>query len=333
MQSLLINNESSQSQIAPTNLQNIPNLANYQVNGYSNNVLNKLNSTPCVKVVIPTTCCVPKLYIYTLSAINQDLINDVNENFLFKVEIKFPVTVCDDLEVKCNTGMDENSANDYFCQFRIRGTPICERYCDLCCNYHDIHLKPMTFEIAPSKLEINQDNNEIPLGSIQRYVKYGNSYNVRQFYDHQNNLRYQIGLDEGCKCECSVSGICNCSGSGNCCSCDDCNGKKRFLLKKIFNKDLVECGEYNVVIKSSCCDSDVYTEIRFPNNANVPMKLFLLGGLIDAMIIPYLSTPEVKTPNSSNFIIPNNFWFIYLIVIIVFLILYAIMMIDILSVH
>ena len=44
MQSLLINNESSQSQIAPTNLQNIPNLANYQVNGYSNNVLNKLNS-------------------------------------------------------------------------------------------------------------------------------------------------------------------------------------------------------------------------------------------------------------------------------------------------
>ena len=345
MQSLLINNESSQSQIAPTNLQNIPNLANYQVNGYSNNVLNKLNSTPCVKVVIPKgKCCDPSniLHIYTLSAINQDLINDVNENFLFKVEIKFPVTVCDDLEVKCNTGMDENSANDYFCQFRIRGTPYCEQCSNnCCCNYNDIHLKPMTFEIAPSKLEINQDNNEIPLGSIQRFVKYGNSYNVRQFYDIQNNLRYQIGLDEGCKCDCSGScicncsgsGNCNCSGSGNCCSCDDCCGKKRFLFKKIFDKDLVECGEYNIVIKSGCCDSDVYLEIRFPNNTNVPMKLFLLGGLIDAMIIPYLSTPEVKTPNSSNFIIPNNFWFIYLIVIIVFLILYAIMMIDILSVH
>ena len=235
--------------------------------------------------------------------------------------------------------MDENSANDYFCQFRIRGTPYCEQCSNnCCCNYNDIHLKPMTFEIAPSKLEINQDNNEIPLGSIQRYVKYGNSYNVRQFYDIQNNLRYQIGLDEGCKCDCSGScicncsgsGNCNCSGSGNCCSCDDCCGKKRFLLKKIFNKDLVECGEYNIVIKSGCCDLDVYTEIRFPNNANVPMKLFLLGGLIDAMIIPYLSTPEVKTPISSNFIIPNYFWFIYLIVIIV---LYAITMIDFLSVH
>ena len=230
--------------------------------------------------------------------------------------------------------MDENSANDYFCQFRIRGTPYCEQCSNnCCCNYNDIHLKPMTFEIAPSKLEINQDNNEIPLGSIQRFVKYGNSYNVRQFYDIQNNLRYQIGLDEGCKCDCSGSCICNCSGSGNCCSCDDCCGKKRFLFKKIFDKDLVECGEYNIVIKSGCCDSDVYTEIRFPNDTNVPMKLFLLGGLIDAMIIPYLSTPEVKTPNSSNFTIPNNFWFIYLIVIIVFLILYAIMMIDILSVH
>ena len=327
MQSLLINNESSQSQIAPTNLQNLPNLANYQVNGYSNNVLNKLNSTPCVKVVIPKgKCCDPSniLHIYTLSAINQDLINDVNENFLFKADLKIPIWVCDDLEVKCYTGMDENSANDYFCQFRIRGTPYCEQCSNnCCCNYNDIHLKPMTFEITPSKLEINQDNNEIPLGSIQRYVKYGNSYNVRQFYDIQNNLRYQIGLDEGC----------NCSSSGNSCSCDDCCGKKRFLFKKIFDKDLVECGEYNIVIKSGCCDSDVYLEIRFPNNANVPMKLFLLGGLIDAMIIPYLSTPEVKTPNSSNFIIPNNFWFIYLIVIIVFLILYTIMMIDILSVH
>ena len=94
MQSLLINNESSQSQITPTNLQNIPNLANYQVNGYSNNVLNKLNSTSCVKVVIPKgKCCDPSniLHIYTLSAINQDLINDVNENFLFKADLKIPV--------------------------------------------------------------------------------------------------------------------------------------------------------------------------------------------------------------------------------------------------
>ena len=88
MQSLLINNESTQNQITPTNLQIMPNLANYQVNGYSNDVLNKLNNTPCVKVVIPKPKCnIPsnKFYIYTLSAINQDLINDTNENFLFKV--------------------------------------------------------------------------------------------------------------------------------------------------------------------------------------------------------------------------------------------------------
>ena len=233
--------------------------------------------------------------------------------------------VGDDLLVKCNTGSDEDSANDYFCQFRIKGTPYCEQCSNnCCCNYNDIHLKPMTFEIAPSKLEINQDNNEIPLGTIQRYVKYGNNYNVRQFYDNQNNLRYQIGFDEGCKF-CSGSCNCDCSFSGNCFSCDGCNWKKRFLFKKIFNKDLVECGEYNIVIKSGYCDSDAYTEIRFPNDTNVPMKLFLLGGLIDAMIIPYWSSPEVKFNNTRNFILNNtNFSIVYSILLIILVIFYSI---------
>ena len=54
--------------------------------------------------------------------------------------------------------MDENSANDYFCQFRIRGTPYCEQCSNnCCCNYNDIHLKPMTFE----KKQITFDNQEI----------------------------------------------------------------------------------------------------------------------------------------------------------------------------
>ena len=139
----------------------------------------------------------------------------------------------------------------------------------------------MTFDIALSKLKINQYNNEIPYYSIERYCKYSNNYSIRKFYDYQNNIKNQIDLDEVCKCEnyaiihlfeifLIVQG-------------------KKYLFKRVFDGNLEERRKYNIVLDTECYKAESYFEIRFHNDAVVPMKLLLLGGLFDAIFVLYNS--------------------------------------------
>ena len=98
------------------------------MNRYSNEILNKINNLPYLKIVIPQNCCdrLNLLYLYSLSLINDESPNEMNETFLFKVDIKLPLWVDENLEIKCYSGLNVDTANDYFCQYRIRGTPYCQ---------------------------------------------------------------------------------------------------------------------------------------------------------------------------------------------------------------
>ena len=99
-----------------------------------------------------------------------------------------------------------------------------------------------------------------------------------------------------------------------------------FIKFEIFNLIINFITNYLIiVVKDNCCDSDIYFEIRFPNDTNVPMKLFLLGGLIDAMIIPYWSSPEVKTNNTRNYFLSNNSFYIVYAIILIIIVVYSIM--------
>ena len=67
----------------------------------------------------------------------------------------------------------------------------------------------------------------------------------------------------------------------------------RLKFKNILDKNLNECGEFYTVDtpKLLCLCSKRTYEIRFPNDANVSMKLLLLGGLFEAIFMPYGSNP------------------------------------------
>jgi len=68
-----------------------PYITNNQMNRYSNDVLNKINNSPYLKIVIPQNCCdrLNLLYLYSLSSINDESPNEMNETFLFKVDINY----------------------------------------------------------------------------------------------------------------------------------------------------------------------------------------------------------------------------------------------------
>ena len=142
-------------------------------------------------------------------------------------------------------------------------------------------------DIAPSLLEINQDNNEAPYGRVERYRTCCTKLNVRKFYDYgQGDFKYQIG-SENCVCECSCGCECSCTG------CCECYKIQRFKFKTIKNQEGAECGEFDYVYEPTClgfCHTNSY-EIKFPNDATVSMKLLLLGGLFEAILLPYVSVP------------------------------------------
>ena len=87
-----------------------------------------------------------------------------------------------------------------------------------------------------------------------------------------------------CKFECPPPCISNCS--------QICK-PIRLKFKNILDKNLNECGEFYTVDtpKLLCLCSKRTYEIRFPNDANVSMKLLLLGGLFEAIFMPYGSNP------------------------------------------
>ena len=55
-----------------------------------------------------------------------------------------------------------------------------------------------------------------------------------------------------------------------------------------------------------CCSEKSIFELKFPNDADVPMKLLLIGGLIDAYFQPYLSVPEVRNKKVKSLIYDMN---------------------------
>ena len=116
----------------------------------------------------------------------------------------------------------------------------------------------------------------------------------RKFYYYQNNIKYQIDLDEVCKCEnyCYNPFIFDFS---------DCLGRKKHLFKHIFNRNLEELRKYNIVLDTECYKAEFYFEIRFHNDAAVPIKLLLLGGVFDAIFVLYTSNSEEKKPNTRHF--------------------------------
>ena len=280
---------------------------------YTNEVLNRINNSPLFRVIFePKKCCDNSIYIsvYTLSLIDDINPSNENQNFLFKAFIKFECCGCQDFEVRCYTGPHFNLANDYFCSFRIKKQD--------CCNLNncavDIALNPMTLSIAGNKLEINQETTE-SYGRIDRLVNTCTSINIRKIFSFDENLfKYQIGIPFECECK-----ICNCEKCSfeKCCSCKKCSCekcceknpcencckcyvKKRYLFKEILDNNLNLCGEFFYISPDQCCKDGFY-EIRFPNDANVLMKLLLLGGLFDATLLPYKSLFKNKNvPNSSK---------------------------------
>ena len=61
------------------------------MNRYSNDVLNKINNSPYLKIVIPQNCCdrLNLLYLYSLSSINDVSPNVFIYTFLFIVDINY----------------------------------------------------------------------------------------------------------------------------------------------------------------------------------------------------------------------------------------------------
>ena len=286
---------------------------------YTNEILNRINKTPFFRIVFePKKVCDNSTYIsvYTLSTIDDNNPSNENQNFLFKAITKIDSCKCQDFEIKCYTGPHFNLANNYFCTFRIKKE-----------NWQygpDLTLNPMIFSIAGNKLEINQETNEKCYGRIDRFVNTCNGIGFRKFFSHENNFiyQYQIGKPFYCECKKNCEKSCSCE---NCscekCTCDkccedscECCVRKRYLFKVILDNTLNQCGEFNYVTSEQCCKEGFY-EIKFPNDANVLMKLLLLGGLFDAAILPYFSTSEnQKVINrSSNSASSLIFLFIYII--------------------
>ena len=61
-----------------------------------------------------------------------------------------------------------------------------------------------------------------------------------------------------------------------------------------------------MVFSYYCCSEKSIFELKFPNDADVPMKLLLIGGLIDACFEPYLSVPEVRNKKVKSLIYDMN---------------------------
>ena len=176
----------------------------------------------------------------------------------------------------------------------------------------------MLLKISSNNLEINNGCNEIYTGKIERLIKGCTELNTRRFFDFTENVvKYQIGsLD--------CHSVCICNNCGNCCSfyCGCCEKNKRYLFKIILDNNLNQCGEFNYVIKNQCSNEDFY-EIKFPNDANVLMKLLILGGLFDAVLFPYDSYPDnERSVNASkkklNILFFILFAIIYIILIRIF---------------
>ena len=294
---------------------------------YTNEILNRINKTPFFRIVFePKKGCDNSTYIsvYTLSTIDDNNPSNENQNFLFKAFTKLDCCKCQDFEIKCYTGPHFNLANNYFCTFRIK-----KDYCQNACP-PDITLNPMIFSIAGNKLEINQETNEKCYGRIDRFVNTCIGIGFRKFFSHENKFIYQIGKPVNCDCKKNCEKSCTCE---NCscekCTCDkccegscECCVRKRYLFKIILDNTLNECGEFNYVSSEKCCKEGFY-EIKFPNDANVLMKLLLLGGLFEATLLPYNSISEnqkVVNPsnNSSSFVL----LFIYIFVMTILLSLY-----------
>ena len=301
MNSALIMPTNQTSSTTNTPLQQIPD-------SYSSDILKRIQSSPYLRIIPEKKCCPPPqcqkitFSIYTLSAIDDDFKSNENEVYLFKAVLTplccTPFQLpCEDFEIKCYAGSNYSLANDYFCSYRIKGrkccpcppdfSECCNCKCNCICNCNNEIFIPMTFDIAPSKLEINQDNNEAPFGTIERYRTCCTKLNVRKFYDYgQGDFKYQIG-SENCVCECSCGCECSCTG------CCECYKIQRFKFKTIKNQEGAECGEFDSVLEPTCFGLcyNVSWEIKFPNDATVSMKLLLLGGLIEAILLPYVSVP------------------------------------------
>ena len=176
--------------------------------------------------------------------------------------------ICDEISIECKTGLTPETANDYFCKYFIKSKTCCQSICrKTFCN--DQILNPMTLEIAPSLFEENESNDEISYGSIERIQQYYNNYCIRKFYGYkQNDYKYYIG-DINYNCKCNLCDFCYFPFKKFFCCCTN---KKRFLYKLIFNRNNEECGEYNYILENSCCCQKTSFEIRFPHDADVPMK-------------------------------------------------------------
>ena len=292
MDSPLIIKSNTQSPTITTNsIQPIIN----PFNSVSNEILDRINNSPFFRIVFePKKCCDNNIYIsvFTLSTIDDLIPSNENENFLLKAIIKSEWNLCNSnvFEVKCFTGPNFDSANDYFCSFRIEKKCCCFCLENCCCNKD---LDPMTLNIPSNKIGIN---NEICIGNIDRIANYCTGFNARRFFDCSENVyKYQIG-----RLDCYSSGNL-CEFYGECCSfyCGCCR-RKRYLFKIILDNSLNQCGEFNIVTSNDCWE-DNYYEIRFPNDANVYMKLLLLGGLFEAALLPYVSNPDnIKSINAAK---------------------------------
>ena len=317
IQSPIITTDSSQGTI--NTFQNNSN--------YTNEILNRINNSPYFRIVFEEKNCCScdnSIYIsvYTLSIIDDINPSKENQNFLLKAVLKLNNNCCvpKDFEIKCFTGSNFNSANDYFCTFRIKKEDCCNNLCN--CN-ENIILHPMTLNIAPNKLEISQENIELCYGRIERFFNCCNGYSIRKFFaQNENVFKYQIGKVFNCEPKCINDCSCeNCSCENDCSFYCGCCLRKRYLFKIILDNRLNQCGEFNYVSSEQCCKQGFY-DIRFPNDANVLMKLLLLGGLFEATLLPYFSySDNQKTVNFSS---RNNttFLIIYYSIMIIFLMFY-----------
>ena len=287
---------------------------------YTNEILNRINKTPFFRIVFePKKVCDNSTYIsvYTLSTIDDNNPSNENQNFLFKAFTKLDCCNCQDFEIKCYTGPHFNLANNYFCTFRIK-----KENCQNTCG-PDLTLNPMIFSIAGNKLEINQETNEKCYGRIDRLVNTWNGISIRKFFSHENNFIYQIGKPFKYECKKNCEKTCSCEK----CTCDkccedscECCVRKRYLFKVILDNTLNQCGEFNYVSSEQCCKEGFY-EIKFPNDANVLMKLLLLGGLFDAAILPYFSISENQKVIKNSRISASKLIFLIIYIIIMTILL------------
>ena len=294
---------------------------NNQINPQINEMLNLLNNCQYVKLEFPELCFIilNTFNLYTLSSIKDESSTESHKTFLFQAKMKPIKCICDEISIECKIGLTPETANDYFCKYFIKSKTCCQSICrKTFCN--DQILNPMTLEIAPSLFEENESNDEISYGSIERIQQYYNNYGIRKFYGYkQNDYKYYIG-DINYNCKCNLCDFCYFPFKKFFCCCTN---KKRFLYKLIFNRNNEECGEYNYILENSCCCQKTSFEIRFPHDADVPMKLLLIGGLIDSILFFYISKPELNKPNikiippqiKNKLVILFTCFFIYVIII------------------